>query len=128
MSIDFDAIQEAYGIDKMTDEIKEQIETALDPENMLRMYWFAAVKVLGVNNNLVFTVPEDLPEPKDGLFMFAFNAIGGIATITLIEGKESIEAIEHANNGDPETEHVAVREIRDGEDPRSVDIPPTSTD
>jgi len=127
--IDYAAIAKEYGYEgELTDAVKAEIDTILSPNYTLDLYLFALIKVLGTNNNIVFTLPEVLPLPKDGMVGFMFNTIGGVATITAVEGREALEAIEHADNRDTEAEPADVREVRDGEDAHRADVSEPSTD
>lgn len=124
MSRDYESLAAELGVED-TPEWRENVEKVFDPDNILKLYLFAAIKALGQNNTLTFEIPDSLTLPEDGNIAFGYTHVGTWATITLLEG-EALEAINNSGDREPSAEHSDVREVGVGEDTHSSDVPEPS--
>jgi hypothetical protein len=120
MTRDYEALAAELGVED-TPDWRVSVDQMFHPDNILKLYVYAAVKALGKDNNLYFEIPDDLTLPEDGEVSFGFNHVGTYATITVLEG-EAREAIVNPGGGEPTPEHAPVREERIGEDPHRTDV------
>lgn len=120
MERDYPALAEQLGVED-TPEWREAVDSMFHPDNILKLYLFAAIKVLGKDNTMFFEIPDDLILPEDGKVAFGFNRMGNYASITILEG-DTLETINNPGPGESSSESSGLREVRGGKDTPGSDV------